>query len=51
MSERNSHGKSQTGGYEVPAGDALFALSGSAMGASSIIYAPNLRPIYFRRRA
>lgn len=36
------------GGYEVAAGDALFALSGSAMGASSIIYASNLRPIYFR---
>jgi len=36
------------GGYEVAAGDALFALSGSAMGASSIVYASNLRPIYFR---
>ncbi len=36
------------GGYEVAAGDALFALSGSAMGATAIVYASNLRPIYFR---
>lgn len=36
------------GGYVVAAGDALFALSGSAMGASATVFAPNLRPIYFR---
>lgn len=37
------------GGFVVAAGDALFALSGSAMGSSSIVYAPNTRPIYFRK--
>lgn len=37
-------------GYEIAAGDALFALSGSAMGASAVVYASNLRPFYFRPR-
>lgn len=36
------------GGYEIAAGGALFALSGSAMGADAIVYVSNLRPIYFR---
>jgi hypothetical protein len=36
------------GGYEIAAGAALFALSGSAMGADAIVYASNLRPVYFR---